>query len=295
MAFTLEQARALDAVARHGTFARAAASLGKRHTAVVYAIAGLERVTGLVVLDRSKNPSTLTAEGERLLALARRVLDAERELLAASAEMRTGWEADLKVVIDGIFPVTPILHAVRALAAAGATTRISVTTEFLDGVERAFYDEGADVMIAVLPPERTLGLRVVRLPPIRTRLVAHRQHPLARAAALETSDLSAHTLLTVRGSGPKLVLPTSVITKGASVRLNDFHAKKAAIMACLGYGWMPEHLVGKELRSRQLEVLAWGPALRGHLFEPRLYYRGTGKLGRASRFLVDAMKSATYD
>src|SRR5690606_26191529 len=187
-----------------------------------------------------------------VLGHVRRVLSAERELEAACAEIRTGWEPDLRLVFDGIFPTEPILKVVLAIAEAGASTRVDVSSAFLGGVERAFVDTDADLMISVLPPT-SADLRVVRLAPIRARLVAHKDHPLARTRRLlEPEELAAHVLFTVRGSDPRLHLSTRGIEPPIAVRLADFHAKKAGILAKMGFGWMPEHLVGAELSKGTL-------------------------------------------
>jgi DNA-binding transcriptional LysR family regulator len=299
VAITLDQARALDALARHGTFARAAAALHKRHTAVLYAIKTLEEQTDLVLLDRRGYRTRLTPAGERILVHAQKLLGAERELEDACVEIRTGWEPKLELVFDGIFPVEPILDVAFAIAKEGASTRVDVSTEFLAGVERAFVAADADLMITVLPPISS-DLRVVRLAPIRARLVAHRDHPLARAGRdLEPDELAAHVLLTVRGSDPRLQLSTSGLEPKArrdlveppiAVRLNDFHAKKAGILARMGYGWLPEHLAQNELRRGVLVPLRWKNA-SVHVFEPRLFWRAGRPLGRAARLVVDRLKA----
>jgi DNA-binding transcriptional LysR family regulator len=290
MAVTLDQARALDALARHGTFVAAAAALHKRHTAVLYAIKTLEEQTGLTLLDRRGYRTRLTAAGEGVLAHARKLLLAERELDDACAELRTGWEPKLELVFDGIFPVAPILDVAFAIAKAGASTRVDVSTDFLAGVERAFADADADFMIAVLPPTSS-DLRAVRLAPIRARLVAHRDHPLARAKRdLLPDDLAAHVLLTVRGSDPRLHLSTGGIEPPIAVRLNDFHAKKAGILEGLGYGWLPEHIARDELRRGVLVPLRWKNA-NVHVFEPRLFWRAGRPPGRAGRLVIDRLKA----
>lgn len=287
---TLEQARALDALARHGTFERAAAALHKRHTAILYALKTLEEQSGVVLLDRRGYRTRLTPAGTRVLEHARKLLAAARELEDACAEIRTGWEPDLRLVFDGIFPVEPILEVAAAIASAGATTRVDVSTDFLTGVERAFVEADADLMISIITPQAS-DLRVVRLAPIRARLLTHRDHPLARVRGdISPADLAAHVLLTVRGSDPRLHLSTGDIEATITFRLNDFHAKKAGLLARLGYGWMPEHLVEAELRKRVLVPLRW----RGedvHVFEPRLYYRAGRRLGRAARLVVDRLKA----
>jgi DNA-binding transcriptional LysR family regulator len=289
MNVTLEQARALEALARHGTFVRAAQALHKRHTAVLYALRTLEDQTGLALLDRRGYRTRLTTAGERVLVHARKLLAAERELADACAELKTGWEPDLRLVFDGIFPVEPILQAAMAIATAGASTRVDVSAEFLGGVEAAFIENDAHLMISVLPPVAA-ELRVVRLAPIRARLVAHREHPLAKAPRdLEPEDLAAHVLLLVRGSDPRLQLSTSGVVPPIAVRLNDFHAKKVGILAKMGYGWMPEHLVSSELERGVLVPLRWKRE-SVHVFEPRLYYRAGAPFGRAARFVGGRLK-----
>jgi DNA-binding transcriptional LysR family regulator len=289
---TLEQARALDALARHGTFARAASALGKRHTAVLYAVKTLEEQTGLALLDRHGYRTRLTEAGARILVHARELLAAERALDDACAEIKSGWEPELRLVFDGIFPVEPILDATRAIANAGASTRVDVSTEFLAGVEAAFTASDAHLMIAVLPPA-SAHYRVVRLAPIRARLVAHKDHPLAKAGRdLEPEDLAAHVLLTVRGSDPRLQLSTAGVEPPIAVRLNDFHGKKAGILAKLGYGWMPDHLVSHELERGTLVPLRWKRE-SVHVFEPRLYFRAGRALGRAARMVTDRLKGAS--
>jgi DNA-binding transcriptional LysR family regulator len=292
VSITLEQARALDALARFGTFARAASALNKRHTAVLYALKTLEEQSGLSLLDRRGYRTRLTAAGERVLVHARKLLASARELEDACTEIRTGWEPELRLVFDGIFPVEPILDVAFMIAKEGATTRVDVSAEFLGGVEQAFEKMDADLMIAVLPPAST-SLKGIRLAPIGARLVAHREHPLGRTAReLTSEELAKHVLLTVRGSDPRLHLSTGDLEPPIAVQLNDFHAKKAGIMAKMGYGWLPEHLAAAEIERGTLRPLRWkGESV--HVFKPRLYFRSGRALGRAATLVVERLKRHT--
>ncbi|MFO0663933.1 MAG: LysR family transcriptional regulator [Polyangiaceae bacterium] len=290
MTITLEQARALDAVARFGTFQKAAASLHKGHTAVLYALSTLEASMGLTLLDRSRYRTKLTAEGEALLGHARHLLSAEKALIDACAEIRSGWEPRLRVVFDGIFPAEPILRAVAKIGRAKATTRVEVSSEFLGGAEEAFVRDEADFLVAVVPPS-TEGLKRTPLPPIRARLVAHRDHPLVSGDAVTSAELARHTLLTVRGSDPRLSLRTETLSASFVIRLNDFYAKKAAILLGLGFGWMPENLIRAELRSKKILPVPWSEGAI-HIFRPQLYVRADKKLGRAATMFRDALLSA---
>lgn len=285
---TLEHARALDALATAGTLQRAAAALHKGHSAVLHALRSLEAQTELELLDRSAYRLKLTPAGERVLEHCRRLLAAERELISACREMSSGWEPSLGVVFDGILPAEPILRVVGDLAAERAPTRVHVSAEFLGGVEEAFTRQRADLMISVLQP-RDASLTSYALSPVRALLVAHARHPLARLRGpLRADDLSPHLLLTVHGSDPRLELPTAQLEARSTALLNDFTAKKQAILAGIGFGWLPEHLARSELRSRKLRVLAFEGGSE-HAFVPRLYVRSKAPLGRAGRRLLEAL------
>jgi len=284
---SLEQARALDALARTGTFARAAAALRRGHTSVLYLIKTLEDALGFPVLDRSGYRTKLTAGGERVLEGCRAMLAAEAALASTITELRAGWEPTVVVVFDGIVPIDPLLHAVGRLVTDKVPTRIDVRAEFLAGVEEAFEHAQADLMIAVLPA-RAGGLTAIELPPLEARLVARADHPLARGTHDERA-LRGHLLLTVRGSDPRLDLSTSSIESRSTVHLNDFASKHAAIRAGIGYGWLPMAMITKELASRRLRELRWSRSSR-HVFHPRLYHRG--QLGPAARRLVASIAGA---
>jgi len=285
MQVTLDQARALDAFAQAGTLKRAAAQLGKAHTAVLYALKQLELQTGLELFDRSGYRTVLTAAGERVLGHCRELLKAERALAHTCDELKAGWEASLTVVFDGICAAEPLLEAVAQLKAEGAPTRMEVSADFLDGVERRFEAQQAQVMVSLLPsslPELTQR----PLPKLKAHLVAHRGHPLARLKKVTPADLAKHLLLAVRASDPRLGLAEGGEPQSA-VYLSDFHAKKAALLKGLGFGWLPDWLAAEELqRKRLVPVRLQGGST--HVFAPTLYARADAR-GRAAVRLLELL------
>ena len=228
-------------------------------------------------------PGDYLAARVPVLASAREVLAAEAELHAAVHELRAGWEPTLRVVFDGIVPIEPLLRAVGQLARERVPTQIDVRAEFLAGVEDTFVRSAADLMIAVVPP--AVALTAVPLPALPASLVAHRDHPLAHGRH-DTKALRRHLLLTVRGSDPRLELPTAAIEAHATVHLNDFGAKRAAVLAGIGYGWLPDALIADDLARGRVRRIAWTRASR-HRFVPRLYHRGHP--GPAARRLIAAI------
>lgn len=288
-AVTLEQARVLDALARKGTLQGAAKVLGKGHSSVIYALRMLEDGLALKLLDRSGYRLRLTPAGEAVLGAARALLDAERHLHDVVHEVKSGWEPRLSIVVDGVCPTTTLFETVGELARSVSPTRIDVVTEFLGGVERMFEELEADLMIAVLPVASKLVVPTV-LPEFEAHLVAHRRHPLAQKGKLTLTDLADSLLLTVKGSDPRLSLPTVSLEAQSRVVLHDFAAKKSAILSRVGFGWMPEHLIERELSRGELVRLDLAPRAT-HRFAPKLYKRRGRKLGRAGQAVFSALVS----
>jgi len=280
---TLEQARALDALDRTGTFAAAAGELHKGHTAVLYLVKTLEDALGFAVVDRSGYRTVLSPQGRRILEGCRALLAAEAELAATIGLLRAGWEPSVTVVFDGIVPIDPLLRALGQLVGEQIPTKIDVRAEFLAGVEDAFERTAADVMIAVLPPRANLIARA--LPALPASLVCGGAHPLARGRH-DLRAMRRHLLLTVRGSDPRLELPTATIEARSTVHLNDFASKRAAILAGIGYGWLPDELAAADVAAGRLRRIRWTGASR-HVFRPRLYHRG--QVGPAARHLIAAL------
>lgn len=282
MNISIEQARVFDAFANTGTLQAAAQRLHKAHTAVLYALNTLEEQCGFPLLDRSGYRMRLTSAGEEVLRHCRRLLDVERALVTACSELRSGWEPVLRVVFDAIVPLGPVLEVVRVLQAAQAPTRVQLSVDSLAGVSARFEAEHAHAMITVLPVDDQRGVTAV-LPALKARLLAHRRHPLVRgkqkkaastssATRLSRAALAEHVLLTVRGSDPRLHLPTADLDAQSTVHLSDFHAKKAAIVAGIGFGWLPDWLsVDERARGELVALNVDGVAL--HTFSPTLVLR----------------------
>src|SRR5215475_4632785 len=85
---TLRQLRTFSAVARLGSFARAADELHLTPPAVSMQIKELEDEVGLPLFDRGARAVSLTMPGEYLLVYVRRVLSTMKEADDAMARLR---------------------------------------------------------------------------------------------------------------------------------------------------------------------------------------------------------------
>lgn len=287
MNVTLDQARTLDAFAREGTLQAAARRLHKGHPAVLYALKQLELQTGLTLFDRSGYRTRLTHAGDEVLKHCRAMLDASAALETACTILQSGWEPQVRAVVDAVVPLAPFLSFIQKLRQARAPTRVVLSVDSLEGVAGRFEAEAAQVMVTVLPVTPNPSLEVHPLPRVKARLVAHRTHVLARAKKVTRADLAEHVLLTVRGSDPRLQLATAELDMQSTVHLSDFHAKRDAIAAGLGFGWLPDWLIEKELARGELVPLRLGTGAV-HAFSPSVVVR-SANLGKATRLLVDTL------
>lgn len=90
---------ALEAVARTGTFGRAAADLGYTQSAVSQQIAAFERMLGSALFDRpgGPRPVTLTPLGERMLEHARSIIGRVEQAAADLGTFRDGHAGRIRI------------------------------------------------------------------------------------------------------------------------------------------------------------------------------------------------------
>ena len=288
MILNIDEARTLDLLARHGSIAKTAQTLHKSGAAVVYTLASIETKVGMPVFDRTTYRTKLLPVGERLRAACQKLLEASNELDGFCASLQQGYESDLQIIVEGIVPLDPLLAPLRHFLDHKIPTRVHVNTKFLGEVESVFRERKADFMVSLLAPEDS-ALESIALPEIPAVLVAHRDHPLCAARKTWTSaDLKKFPILTVKGSDPKLATATAKLERDSIVQVNDFHSKKSAILHGLGYGWLPEYLIGAELRSKRLKTIRWSHSSK-HVFRPRIYHRGARGLGRSGKIFLELL------
>src|SRR5688572_32337543 len=100
----LEQWQALVAVVDAGSYARAAEALHKTQSTVTYAVQKIESLLGVKAFDIQGRKAVLTPTGQLLYRRARIVLDEATGLEAAARRLSAGWEAEIRVAMEVIFP-----------------------------------------------------------------------------------------------------------------------------------------------------------------------------------------------
>jgi DNA-binding transcriptional LysR family regulator len=288
MEISIDQAKAFCMTVDCGGYTQAANRLHKSHSSLIYLIKTLEQQCGFDLFNRKGYRNTLTLPGRRIYSKCHEILAKVDELDRLCGQFQAGWEPSLKIVVDGILPFDPFLSLYKKFRAEKISTVIQTYTDFLEGVSRSFDHLDADIMISLLPIEDR-NLKPVILRPIKTYLVAHKDYPVhQKNTKWASAELENFDFLTIRGSGSKLGLNTIELEKSASFFLSDFSAKKEAIFKKTGFGWLPHHLIEKELKNKTLIPIKWERESI-HILQPILYMKSQTRSGLAAQLIVESL------
>src|SRR3989442_1203389 len=149
--FALTQARALDAVVRHGSFSRAAAELGLTQPAVSMQVRQLETALGLPLVERMGKRAFATRAGELLLehsARAVRELETAVQMLQrlrgrVAGRIRIGTSASLSIYV-----LPPVFRSFRA---RHPDVELIVVTGNAPEIAHAIVANHLDIGITSLP------------------------------------------------------------------------------------------------------------------------------------------------
>ncbi|MFN4117974.1 LysR family transcriptional regulator [Acidovorax sp.] len=268
-ALTLDQIRMFVTVAEAGSFRSGASRLLRAQSAVSHAIANLETQLGIALFDRSGHRPVLTAAGLALLEDARAVLLKVDFMKARARGLGEGVETELSLVVDTLYPLPVVAAALKDLRDALPAVRLRVTTEPLGGPLQALRDKRCD--LAILAGEDFLDPRIETeaLQPVAIVAVAARGHPLARRhkASLSSRDLADHLQVVLEDPTPLSQGRDFGVLSPETLRVGTQDAKRALILAGVGWGRLPRWAVERELADKHLVSLAasaLGPAGLAH-------------------------------
>src|SRR5471030_656756 len=172
---TLEQWRALLAVVDAGGYAQAAGLMHKTQSSVSYSVQKLESVLGVKVFKIEGRKAVLTPTGQLLVRRARYLLAEAGGLEQAAKKLSAGWEAEIRIVVEVIFPTFVLLRCLALLGEESPHTRIEAVESVISGASEALLQGQADLAISATIPQGFLGDTLM---PVRFVLVAHPDHAL---------------------------------------------------------------------------------------------------------------------
>ena len=249
---TLDQWAAFAAVVEAGSYAKAAERLHKSQSSVTYAVQQIESLLAVEAFRMAGRKAVLTPTGELLYRRARYLLDEAAALEQASQRLSAGWEAQVRIAVEIIFPTWLLLQCLDVLGRESPDTRMEVTESVLGHRTGALSSGQADLAIFGSVPPGFVGEPLMRVRFLLVASPAHPLHQLGRKVTLR--DLRRHRHLVVRESSPERSSP---ISTDATQRWTVSHLATSIEAACRGFGfaWLPEEKIRPELREHRLKPL----------------------------------------
>ena len=255
-ALTLDQIRVFLSVVDEGSFPKAAKSLQRAQSAVTYAIRKLEAEIGVPLFDRSAYRSVLTPAGRALLTRARRIAEEAGAFREQARGLASGLEAELCIVLDAFYPMPQIFDALRAFTKQFPQVPPRLYVASLGAAANLVTD--GTCAIGLLP-SNVAELAALKLTPITTIdmcPVVSPSHPLASIQGIiEPHMLRQHVQLVLTDASTLTAAVDWGVLSSRSWRLADLGAKKSMLLAGLGWGNMPAHMVEDEIKDGRLTVI----------------------------------------
>jgi DNA-binding transcriptional LysR family regulator len=288
-AVTLDQLRALVAVADEGSFSAAARKRKRVQSAISTSMANLEAQLAVPIWDRSTKVPSLTEAGQAVLAAARRVLSEVDELGKLTASMSRGLETSVSLCLDAFFPLAALIDLARGFAREFPGVDLRVDHQVLSAVSaRVLAGEASLGVVSAAGLLR--GLEARALSAIRMVPVAAPEHPLAQLTgriAARHFERAVQIVLSERADAP---IADQGVLSPRTWRVGDLHTKRELLRAGLGWGNLPEHLAHDDLRSRRLVGIqpeSWG--VDEHVLSLSAVYRSGAVLGPAHGWVLEQL------
>ncbi len=284
---SLEQWRALVSVVESGGYAQAAEGLHKSQSSVTYAVQKIEKLLGVEAFKIQGRKAVLTEAGQVLYRRARTLLEEARDLEDGAADLAKGWEAEVRLAVEIVFPTWLLLECFGVFGKEHPRTRIELHESVLGGTDELLLQRRVDLAIVSMVPPGFLADPLMRLRFVAAAAPSHPLHQLGRE--LNYRDLRKHRHLVIRDSGTQRT--RTGVWSGSEQRWTVSHKATSIRAAVLGHGfaWYPEDSIREELASGQLKPL---PLTEGSVRHATLYLvfadrdypgRATSQLGEVIR------------
>jgi len=230
----------------------AAERLHKSQSTLTYSIKKLESLLGVRVFELKGRKAVLTPTGELLTRRARTLLENTARLEKAAGELAKGWEPEIRIAADILFPTWLLLQCFGEFCAEHPDTHLELYETVLGGTEEALAARRVEFALCTSVPQ---GFAGDILMPVRTVCMAAPSHPLHRLGReLTLEDLRRHRHIVIRDSGEQRVRSAGWLNE---LRLTVSNKATAiqAVATGMGYAWVAEDSVRDELERGALQPL----------------------------------------
>lgn len=254
---TFEQLLVLHAIVTEGTFRGAAERLNKSQSAVSHMLKKLETEIDIILLSREAYRPTLTASGEVFYRQATRVMQQMKELGTVAKNLNARQEAEVFLAVTATFPLKPVLDIIGMIKDKYPATHIRLSRESMGGPIERLLRNDADIIIATMDAVPVEQVEALPFAEVTIGPVAHPDFEPARSTHMKSiSEMQSYTQVVVADSSSgEFAQSRDLLPGGLRWTVSDFAAKKEILLANLGWGGIPTHMIENELAQGKLVAL----------------------------------------
>ncbi|MGM0905958.1 MAG: LysR family transcriptional regulator [Pseudomonadota bacterium] len=247
---TIEQWRILQAVVDYGGYAHAADALNKSQSSLNHAVAKLQQVVGVQLLEVKGRKAHLTAAGEVLLRRSRQLTNLTEEIEQLADNLEQGWEPEVKLTLEMVFDRSQLIPVLNEFQQVSRGSRLIINDTVLTGTVEQIQEQTADVVITHHLPRGFIGEPISQY---SMDLVCHPDHPLADLPQpIDQNELSQHLQIVIQDTGSNPVEDEGWLKAEQRWTVSHFDEALRLIRNGLGFCWLPPYVVQEDLDSGRL-------------------------------------------
>ena len=209
------------------------------------------------MFDRSKQKAQLTAAGRLLLEQGRQLLQAANAIEEAVQQLESGWETQLRIAVDTVLPLAPLLQQMNAFNLLDKRVAITISEEVLGGTWDALIAERCDLALGA-SGDLPKGIFEYRpMGAVEFVFAVAQDHPLRfHKGAIDAAAIAAFPTIVIADSSLSAPARSSGLLESRQIiRVPNVAAKIQAQIAGVGVGFLPKHLIQTEIEREELIIL----------------------------------------
>lgn len=252
----LNRWRWLIAVIDAGGLKAASEQMHRTPSTISHAIKQLESGLGADLVTTEGRRLVLTEAGAILVERIRPMLKELDGIRQLAKRFGGGVEPELRLAVDQIVPVDPVLCAFESMRVDFPETRIELFETVLGGGPAMLQAGEVDIYVG---SSRAQGFRAHWL--MNQSLVPYAAvgHPLVALAeehgrSLTTSDLRQHRQIVIRDSDPSRLASGTWLEASQRITVDHLHTALSLVERGLGFSWLPRTSIPLESSLRRLPL-----------------------------------------
>lgn len=238
---TLEQWRILQAVVDFGGYAQAAEKLNKSQSSLNHAVAKLQNMLNVQLLEVVGRKAVLTEAGEVMLRRSRYLTQNVEDLESLAVNINQDWEPEISLVVDLAYPRSLLFPVLQDFFPESRGSRLQIIDHVLTGTEDAITRHKADLVIHMQVPKGFLGEPIAH---IEFVLVCHAQHDLASMQSpIDPNELAQHLQIVIKDSAERPDEKSGWLKSENRWTVSQFDTAIDLLLQKMGFCWLPYHRV----------------------------------------------------